>query len=218
MTIIAALFIALGVSSGAHGQGQVTREVFISFMEVDSTNLLVGNALATSQINDSIFFFSPEFFYNGPWSNMVTSFVISTKDTSTQTGLCRDSVEITLQTQLAGDSVKLWRNIGATTKWPLSAWDSTGTAAANAIGNATTYTKSPWLAGITGVGGPYRGIPSSRISIIEADSAAAIGQVFRFMTMYSAEEDSIKSHMALKSNAVLKILSKLNAVILFHLR
>lgn len=225
--LIAALFV-LGFASGAMAQKETrTYQVDIDFPPLDTANALVANGLATSQINDSLWFFSREFYHNGPWSNLLVNFVTLTKDTATATGLCRDSVTITLETRLNNDSIKIWRRIGATSKYPLAAWDSTGLAT---LATITTNTEklvpqkaypsatSLYTGAATGVGGPYRGIPSARINLIEADSAAAFGEIYRFAVLYNAEEDSLKSHVALKSNSTIDILNKLRAIVTFRAR
>jgi len=225
-----AAFVAEAVFSDFSGPeplGIATQIVDIDFPAFDSTTVLVANGLATSQINDSIWFFTPEFYINRPWSNMVCDFVVLIKDTTTATQLCRDSVLIKLETRIKNDSIKIWNVIGATTKWPLAAWDSTGLATTATIftasGKLTPQKNYPsatslYTGAATGIGGPYRGIPSAQIRVADADSVGAEGQTFRFAILYSAEEDSLKSHLTLRTGTSIDILDKLRAIIKYRVR
>lgn len=225
---LAALVVGI-VATTAQADEFITKRIDIDFPPVDSSDVRVANGLATSQINDSLFFFSDVFTCDEPYANIVVNFVVVTKDTATATGLCRDSATFILQTRFREDSIKIWRTIGASTKYPLAAWDSTGLATVAAIHDSTMKTSrrpveaypsptSLYTGAATGIGAPYRGLSGARISVSDADSVAAMGDEFRIMTLYSAEEDSLKSHCALKSSATIDVLTKLKAIIRFKTR
>lgn len=230
MTIIAALFLALGVSSGAWGVDpqNYTRTVEIDFPAADTTRLTVANGAATSQINDSLFYFTKPFFYDGPYTNIYVEFFKTVKDTGSGGPLSRDSVTFFLETKWNNDTVKIWKTIGSTTKYPLAAWDSTGLATVKAIYDTSAFVSLPlakypsptslYTGAATGIGMPYRGLANTRIAVTDADSAGAIGNMFRIRTMYTAEEDSLKAHSVALANGKVDPVDKLNAVIRFRWR
>lgn len=221
--VLAAFSIALlGVSLGMAATGRKTIEVPIVFPPVDTTSAVMGDLIGVSTINDSLWFASPPFACGESWSRAVAHFAVVTKDTATETGLCADSVKIIWQTRVNTDSALYWRTIGATSLWPLASFDSTGTAAARVTQQGTGGKGagfiSPTIPLATGFGGVYRGIPSSRIVIADADSAGAMGSLFRFLVLYNAEEDSLQSHAVLNSGTVIDILDELVALVEFKLR
>ena len=224
LMLCALLALGLPVSGWARGEGHAVVEVEIDFPPVDSLRTIVANGLAVSQINDSLWFASKSFSYDGPWTNLVCRFVALTKDTATATGLCRDSAIIKLQTKVDSDTVAFWKTVGATNKWPLASWDSTGTAAGRAAnlgqgGSGVGYiTDTAVAVAAVGMGGVYRGIPTASINYIDADSVAVTDELFRFLVLYAAEEDSLESHCILRSSSYIDILTKLNALCTFHLR
>lgn len=213
-TILAALVVMLGASLGMAGDGHKIIRQYLDFPKIDTTAILVGDEAGQSKINDTVFFAFPSFHYDGPWTDMSIVFVPATKDTATQTGLAIDTVVWHLQTKSEQDSANWWHTIASTSAIPMLSYDSTA-APDTTRGYAPVFKTAP---DPTDVG--WGNLPISDVRLYHSDSdSAGVGRgLYRILSEYHVEPDSIISHCTLRSSSIVDVMETFWAIIRFHLR
>ncbi len=216
-TTIAALVVLLSASSGWARDGYRYFTRTIDFPVVDSGHAVNAEANgAVSSINDSLYYTFREFTYNGPWTDLSVNFTLSTKDTTTATGLYSDSVTWHLQTQLENDSSNWWSTIAVTARTPMLSWDSTGSV--DTLTGAAGFYNAPTVTSTAGVGIVYTALGNGVLRFSKADSVNVHQGSFRVMAHYTAEEDSLESDCALRSATTFHPMEVFRAHIRFELR
>lgn len=122
MTIITALFLALGVSSGAWGKDDGARLIPIDLFRIDTANFVSTDV--ADKVNDSILFTSITFGVPADASDIIIRLLRTTADTVMDGG--GDSIAYDIQTKYDHSYDSTWMRIGGSTKCAESAVNTLG--------------------------------------------------------------------------------------------
>lgn len=120
-TLILALLIALGVSSGAFGQ-PLSRVIPIDLHDIDTADFVSGDV--ATKVNDSILFTTMSFGIPANTSRIITRLVRVTPDTVMDGG--GDSVLYDIQTKFDNTYDSTWMRVGGSVLVAESAINTTG--------------------------------------------------------------------------------------------